>query len=85
MPAVQSTHRVLPLSSWNLPAAHLSHVLCPLLLWKVPALQGVWAVEPVEQNEPAGHTEQLESSGSCGELPNRPPGHGSSAEAPVGQ
>ena len=85
MPAVHAEHVPAPLESLNEPAAHSSHVLCPPDDWYVPGLHSVALVEPVEQYEPAGQTLQSVSCCKLGSLLYRPPGHGSSADAPGGQ
>ena len=85
MPAVHDEHVPTPLAALNEPPPHSSHVLCPPDDWYVPGLHSVALVEPVEQYEPAGH------SAHCSDAPKplaslyRPPGHGSSADAPDGQ
>ena len=43
-----------PGSRWCLPPRHAVHSACPSLSVKEPALQGVGAVEPVEELLPAG-------------------------------
>ena len=60
-PGVHASHAVSPASSWKVPAAHLPQVLMLTLGATVPGLHFVGAREPVEQNEPAGHSMQSRS------------------------
>ena len=78
-------HVPTPLAALNEPASHSSHVLCPPEDWYVPGLHSVALVEPVEQYEPAGHSVHAPLLCRPAVLLYRPPGHGSSADAPVGQ
>ena len=48
-------------------------------------LHALALVEPVEHDEPGGQTLQSVSCCKLGSLLYRPPGHGSSADAPSGQ
>ena len=85
MPAVHGEHVPTPLADLNEPAEHSSHVLCPPDDWYVPGLHSVALVEPVEHAEPAGHELHWASCCKPPALLYRPPGHGSSADAPRGQ
>ena len=84
-PAVHAKHAVSPCSSWYLPASHPSHVGCCVLGCTMPGLQGVAAVEPVEQKLPTGQAVHCSSLASRVELLCRPAGHASSAAEPPGQ
>ena len=84
-PAVHAKHAVSPCSSWYLPASHPSHVGCCVLGCTMPGLQGVAAVEPVEQKLPTGQAVHCSSLDSRVELLCRPAGHASSAAEPAGQ
>ena len=55
-PATQAAHTCLPSPVWYLPASHLSHAPMPESGWTVPGLHCVWLREPVEQDEPEGHS-----------------------------
>ena len=61
-------HAVLPSRDWNLPEAHLLHSSAPPLAATVPGEQGVWAMEPVAHDEPAGHAVQSEAACKPAEL-----------------
>ena len=85
MPAVHAEHVPMPLDALNEPPPHSSHVLCPPDDWYVPGLHALALVEPVEHAEPAGQDEHCVSCAKPPTLLYRPPGHGSSADAPAGQ
>ena len=51
-----------------MPEAHLAHTSAPPLAATVPGAHGVWAVEPVAHDEPAGHAVQSEASCKLVEL-----------------
>ena len=54
-PATHSKQAVWPLSFMNLPATQSTHSFWPPAGCTVPGLHSLWASEPVEHDEPAGH------------------------------
>ena len=64
-PAEHGVQLVCPEEDWYVPAAQMVHVVALVWLEKEPALQGVGAVEPAAQKEPAGQDAQSD----CASLP----------------
>ena len=57
-PGGHERHAVLPEASWYLPATHLLHAPCSASGCTVPGAHMLGSAEPVEQNEPEGHSRQ---------------------------
>ena len=70
---------------WKVPPAHGVHTEVPSADAILPAEQGVGATDPVPQELPAGHGLHSAAELRSVALENEPDGHGSTAEAPMGQ
>ena len=84
-PSGQSTHAIAPLSFMKVPAPQSAHSFCPVAGCTVPGEHGLWASEPVEHDEPAGHEVHWPLLPSPGALLNEPSEHGNGALLPASQ
>ena len=84
-PSGQSTQAVAPVWFMKVPAPQSAHSFCPSAGCTVPGLHSLWASEPVEHDEPAGHEVHWPLLLSPGALLNEPSEHGNGALLPASQ
>ena len=79
---MQSSHAVLLDAEVNLPGVQTVHVDSPLLAEYVPGKHDVGCVEPVAQDDPAGHISHWSALARPVAFEKVPLSHGSAAVAP---
>ena len=85
LPAVHNSQAVEPVVAWNEPAWQAEHMGEPGSGDTVPAAQGDAMVAPGDEEDPAGHSVQLEAEDWPGMSLYVPASHRVTAAAPVGQ